>query len=80
MGNKKQVVIKTPYGEPLTIQGDTGYGLPKHLLNLVFNTKASSMENSERTNNSRDARNATNVNGASNVNLNVNGVNLQNCN
>ncbi|MFS7980354.1 putative nucleotidyltransferase, Ribonuclease H [Helianthus anomalus] len=27
--DKKQVVIKTPYGEPLTIQGDTQYGLPK---------------------------------------------------
>ncbi|XP_022019118.1 uncharacterized protein LOC110919146 [Helianthus annuus] len=26
--DKKQVVIKTPYGESLTIQGDTQYGLP----------------------------------------------------
>ena len=73
----EQVVIKTPYGEHLAIQGDTGYGLPKHLLNLVFSTKASSMENSEETNNSRDARNATNDNDVSNVDLNINGVNLQ---
>ena len=26
--NQKQVVIKTPSGEPLTIQGDTRHGLP----------------------------------------------------
>ena len=79
MGNKKQVVIKTPYGEPLAIQGDIWYGLPMYLLNLVFNIIASSMENSEKTNSSRNARKATNVNGASNVNLNVKGVNLRNC-
>ena len=40
--------------------------------------KDSSMENSYKTNNSRNARDATNVNGASRVNLNVKGVNLQN--
>ncbi|KAJ0921089.1 putative nucleotidyltransferase, Ribonuclease H [Helianthus annuus] len=29
--NQKQVVIKTPFGEPLTIQGDTRHGLPAHV-------------------------------------------------
>ncbi|KAF5811168.1 putative nucleotidyltransferase, Ribonuclease H [Helianthus annuus] len=29
--NQKQVVIKTPSGEPLTIQGDTRHGLPAHV-------------------------------------------------
>ncbi|MFS8017765.1 putative transcription factor interactor and regulator CCHC(Zn) family [Helianthus anomalus] len=32
--SKKQVVIKTPSGEPLTIQGDTQHGLPKQIAML----------------------------------------------
>ncbi|KAJ0957077.1 putative nucleotidyltransferase, Ribonuclease H [Helianthus annuus] len=32
--NKKQVVIKTPSGEPLTIQGDTQHGLPEQVTML----------------------------------------------